>query len=64
MKVRDIPSNNIDDTLNIFNSLHTRLQFTMEVSIDDRLNFLDMILIIDSQRIIFNISQNNIFLES
>ena len=47
------PSDNIDDTLNTFNSLHTRLQFTMEVNIDNRLNFLTT-LIIDNQRIIFN----------
>ena len=40
-----LPSDNIDDTFNIFNSLYTRLQFIMEVSIDDRLNFLDMTLI-------------------
>ena len=45
------------------NSLHTRLQFTMEVGNDDnRLNFLDITLIIDNKKIIFDyISQNYIF---
>ena len=47
------PSEYIDDTLTIFNSLHTRLQFTMEVG-DNRLNFLDTTLIIDNKRIIFD----------
>ena len=49
-----LPSENIDDTLTIFNSLHTRLQFTIEVGIDNRLNFLDTILIINNKRIIFD----------
>jgi len=30
-----LPSDNTEDTLNIFNSLHTRLRFIMEVGIDD-----------------------------
>jgi len=43
------------------NSLHTRLQFTMEVGNDNRLNFLD-ITFIDNKKIIFDyISQNYIF---
>ena len=47
-------SDKINDTFNTFNSLHTRLQFTMEVGIDNKLNFLNTTLIIDSQRIIFD----------
>ena len=47
-----------DDLLNkiqdVFNSLHNRLQFTMEISTKDRLNFLDTTVIIDENRIIFN----------
>jgi len=56
------PSEYINDTLTIFNSLHTKLQFTMEVGKDNKLNFLDIILIIDNKKIIFDIlSQNYIF---
>jgi len=55
-----LSSEYIGDTLIIFNSLytrlqlHTRLQFTMEVGNDNRLNFLDTTLIIDNKRIIFD----------
>ena len=38
----------------IFNSLYTKLQFTMEVGNDNRLNFLDTTVIIDNKRIIFD----------
>jgi len=51
----------IDDTLTIFNSLYTRLQFTMEVDNDNRLNFLDTTLIIDNKRIIFDTYHKTIF---
>jgi len=56
-----LPSENIDDTLTIFYSLHTKLQFTMEVGIDNRLNFLETTLIINSQRIIFDTYQKITF---
>ena len=36
-----LPSDTVNDTLNIFNSLHTRLQFTLEVGTSGRLSFLD-----------------------
>ena len=38
------PHNSINNILNIFNSLHTRIQFTMEIGNDKRLNFLDIII--------------------
>ena len=40
-----LPSDTVDDTLNIFNSLHTRLQFTLEVGTSGRLSFLDTMLV-------------------
>ena len=45
-----LPSDAINDTLNIFNSLHTvfRLQFTLEVGTNGRLSFLDTMLVIDN----------------
>jgi len=43
------------------NSLHTSLQFTMEVGNDNRLNFLDITLIIDNKKIIFDYISQNIF---
>jgi len=33
------PSESINDILKIFNSLHVRLQFTMEIGIDGKLSF-------------------------
>jgi len=38
-----------------------RLQFTMEVNNDERLNFLDTIIIIENQIIIFYTSEDNLF---
>ena len=55
------PSESIDDILDIFNSLHTRLQFTMEVDIDGKINFLDTMLIIEEQNLIFDIYRKAIF---
>jgi len=46
------PSEEIDDTLTIFNSLYT-IYYGL-VGIDNKLNFLDTTLIIDNQRIIFD----------
>ncbi|KAG5309967.1 MOS1T transposase, partial [Pseudoatta argentina] len=40
-----LPSNTINDALNIFNSLHMRLRFTLEVGTGGRLNFLDRMLV-------------------
>ena len=49
-----IPVNMLEYILNSFNSYHPRLQFTMEVSETDSLNFLDVTIIISNNRIIFD----------
>lgn len=49
-----IPSNAIEHTLNIFNSFHDRLQFTLEESINNRLDFLDITIIVENNRLIFD----------
>jgi len=43
------PTEFFDTILDIFNSFHERLQFTLEISNSDRINFLDVIIIIDGQ---------------
>lgn len=48
------PGEHFDEILNTFNSLHERLQFTIEVDEGDRLNFLDTTIIIKDNRIIFD----------
>jgi len=48
------PLESINNILKIFNSLHIRLQFTMEIGIDDRLSFLDTIFLIEEQSLVFN----------
>jgi len=47
------PLNLLDDILNIFNSFHDRLKFTMEVGGGDRINFQDTTLIVSNGRIMF-----------
>jgi len=42
-----VPSNSIDDILDIFNSFHSRLQFTLEIE-GKKLNFLDIIMTINN----------------
>jgi len=37
-----------------FNSFHDRLQFTLEMSVNNRLNFLDVTVVLDEQRISFD----------
>jgi len=37
-----------------FNSFHVRLQFTLEMSVNNRINFLDVAIILDEQRISFD----------
>ncbi|XP_018367481.1 PREDICTED: uncharacterized protein LOC108763996 [Trachymyrmex cornetzi] len=48
------PSESIDDILCVFNSLHTRLQFTMEVGIDGKISFLDTLIIVEDCKLIFD----------
>jgi len=40
--------------MKIFNFLHIRLQFTVEVGIDDRLSFFDTMLLIEKQSLVFD----------
>jgi len=48
MTVIVVSSNEIDNILTIFNSLHLRLQFTMEIG-DNIINFLDLTIIINQK---------------
>lgn len=41
-------------TLDIFNTFHPRLQFTMEVGTDNKLNFLDVIIMVQDDHFIFD----------
>jgi len=38
----------------VFNSIHERLQFTLEISTDNKINFLDVTIIIKNQKILFD----------
>ncbi|KAM0729416.1 hypothetical protein ACS0PU_004770 [Formica fusca] len=49
-----VPSDLIDYTLNIFNSFHTRLQFTVETGLNNSLNFLDITMFLGNNRIIYD----------
>lgn len=40
-----VPENQIDEILNAFNNFHPKLQFTSEVEIELKINFLDMTII-------------------
>jgi len=40
--------------LDTFNSFHDRLQFTLEISVNKRINFLDVTIILDDQKIVFD----------
>jgi len=45
-----VPQDKIDYILNVFNSFHSRLQFTLEVG-GKRINFLDTTIILDRNKI-------------
>jgi len=49
-----VPSASVSETLNIFNSSHPRIQFTLEVGENDKLNFLDITLILDGSCLMFD----------
>jgi len=49
------PGEWLDKILNIFNSFHERLQFTLEISDNNSINFLDVTIIIDGQGIVFDL---------
>jgi len=44
----------LNETLEIFNSFHNRLQFTLEIGINNKINFLDVTIILNNQRIMFD----------
>ncbi|XP_039312024.1 uncharacterized protein LOC113003590 [Solenopsis invicta] len=48
------PAKSLSDILDTFNSLHERLQFTMEREIEGKISFLDVMLINVNNRIIFD----------
>jgi len=48
------PTDQLLMMLETFNSFHDRLQFTLEISKNNRINFLDVTIILDDQRIIFD----------
>jgi len=45
------PNKYLNNILTVFNSLHTRLQFTMEISNVNSISFLDITLIVDNKNI-------------
>lgn len=49
-----VPSDFIDLTLSTFNSFHDRLQFTSEVEVDRKINFLDVTIIVENNVLIFD----------
>src|SRR5580765_5024327 len=48
------PSSMLKDILKIFNSFHPRLQFTMEEGVDNRLNYLDVTIIVNNGKLEFD----------
>lgn len=48
------PTNLIDHVLSVFNSLNPRLQFTMEVEVNKSLSFLEITIISENNRLLFD----------
>jgi len=57
------PNNLLNIILETLNSFHERLKFTMEVSECDRINFLDVTVIIENNIIIFDLLKNPLIQE-
>lgn len=55
------PANDIDNIVNSFNNYHTRLQFTIERESDRSLNFLDLKIIVNNNRILIDWYQKDMF---
>ncbi|KYN21863.1 hypothetical protein ALC57_05757 [Trachymyrmex cornetzi] len=53
--IMTLPKDKIDSTLNCFNSYHERIKFTVEHSNKNGINFLDVKLLIENGRLIFDI---------
>jgi len=49
-----IPLESLDHMLDVFNNIHPRLQFTFEVGRDNKLDFLDVSLILTDNHLIFD----------
>ncbi|XP_072764661.1 uncharacterized protein, partial [Anoplolepis gracilipes] len=49
-----VPPSTLDTILNIFNSFHPRLQFTIEEGVNNQLNFLDITIILKDGLVEFN----------
>jgi len=49
-----VPFDSIDLTLSTFNSFHDRLQFTLELEVDRKINFLDVTLLVENGVLIFD----------
>ena len=50
--VAAIPNVQIDNFLNMLNSVYPRLQFTIKVG-DNKINFLDITILIHNERLVF-----------
>jgi len=48
------PFDQLNKILETFNSFYERLQFTLEIGINNRINFLDVTIILDDQKILFD----------
>jgi len=48
-------SSQLNYNLTTFNSFHSELQFTLETSVNNSINFLDIKIILDDHRIIFDL---------
>ncbi|XP_071578466.1 uncharacterized protein [Temnothorax nylanderi] len=48
------PSTLLQHTLDIFNSFHPRLKFTIEIGEDDKLNFLEITMMLNNNRLTFD----------
>ena len=49
-----LPKNKINDVLNKFNKIHPKLIFTLEKSVNDSINFLDLNIKVENNKIITN----------
>lgn len=48
------PSSTFEHILSVFNSFHSRLQFTMEIGDNNKLDFLDVTIILNNNRLNFD----------
>jgi len=48
------PVDQLYNILEVFNSFHERLQFTLEISLNNKINFLDLTIVIKNQSILFD----------